>query len=106
MPRSGGWDPKDGTLRATAVEQIDQAFTNVDLALKTAGVTNGCKQVYSVKSYHVPLDDQAMEAMVRNLKAWMPEHRPIWTVIGVPRLALEEMKVEIDVVAYDEGKPE
>ncbi|KAK5120306.1 hypothetical protein LTR85_006512 [Meristemomyces frigidus] len=98
----GGWDPKDGTLRPTAVEQIDQAFANVDLTLKTAGVKDGFKQVYSVKSYHVPLNDQAMEAMVRNLKTWMPDHKPIWTVIAVPRLALEEMKVEIDVVAFDE----
>ncbi|KAK4548015.1 hypothetical protein LTR36_010735 [Oleoguttula mirabilis] len=97
----GGWDPENGALRATAVEQIDQAFANVALTLKTAGVKGGFTQVHSVKSYHVPLDNQAMEAMVRNLKHWMPEHKPIWTVIAVPRLALEDMKVEIDVVAFD-----
>jgi enamine deaminase RidA (YjgF/YER057c/UK114 family) len=39
--------------------------------------------------------------MVRELKKWTPDHKPIWTCIGVEKLAEDEMKVEIEVVAHD-----
>ena len=45
--------------------------------------------------------DEALEAMVKNFEKYMPDHRPIWTVIGVTGLAEEDMKVEIEVVAHD-----
>lgn len=32
----------------------------------------------------------------------MPNHQPIWTEIGVAKLGLDEMRVEIEVSAYDE----
>ena len=32
----------------------------------------------------------------------MPDHQPIWTCVGVPRLVEDDMKVEIEVVAHDE----
>ncbi len=32
----------------------------------------------------------------------MPDHRPITTCIGVKQLALEGMRVEVEVVAHDE----
>lgn len=39
--------------------------------------------------------------MVRNLRKWCGEdHMPIWTEIGVSTLALEAMRVEIEVEAY------
>ncbi|KAK8209351.1 endoribonuclease L-PSP [Phyllosticta capitalensis] len=97
----GGWEPKSGKIHAELNAQIDQAFANVDLTIKTAG-GKGWSQVYRVNSYHVPMNDEAMAAMVRNFKKWMPNHRPIWTCIGVPRLGDPEMKVEIEVVAHDE----
>ena len=82
-------------------EEIAIAFKNVETALKMVG-GKGWSQVYRVNSYHVPMNDEAMAAMVRNFKKWMPNHRPIWTCIGVPRLGDPEMKVEIEVVAHDE----
>lgn len=54
-----------------------------------------------MRSYHVPLDEKALTAMVTNLKKWCPDHAPIWTCVEVPALAEKEMKVEIEVVAYD-----
>ncbi|RAQ74880.1 L-PSP endoribonuclease family protein [Aspergillus flavus] len=80
--------------------KIDQAFANVDMNLKHAG-GKGWEQVFRVDSYHIPLDDEALEAMVRNLKEYMPNHEPIWTVLGVSRLAEDDMRVEIEVVAHD-----
>ena len=49
----------------------------------------------------MPLDDEALAAMVRNMKQFMPNHEPIWTCIGVTRLGQDDMRVEIEVVAHD-----
>lgn len=61
----------------------------------------GWEQVFRVNSYHVPLNDEAMEAMIRNFKKYMPNHAPIWTVLGVSRLGEDDMRVEVEVVAHD-----
>jgi len=42
-----------------------------------------------------------MGAVIRNFKKWMPDHQPIWTCLGVTRLAKDDMRVEIEVVAHD-----
>lgn len=81
-------------------DQIDQAFANVEHILKEAG-GKGWEQVFRVNSYHIPLDDRALAAMVRNFDKWMPNHKPLWTVIGVVKLGAEGMKVEIEVQAHD-----
>lgn len=39
--------------------------------------------------------------MKANFEKWMPNHAPIWTEIGVKRLGAPDMRVEIEVVAYD-----
>ncbi|KAJ9488820.1 hypothetical protein VN97_g4466 [Penicillium thymicola] len=96
----GGWNPRTGTFNQEISLQIDQAFANVDLNLKDAG-GKGWEQVFRINSYHVPLNPEAHEAMVRNFKKWMPGHAPIWTEVGVSRLGADAMKVEIEVVAHD-----
>ncbi|KAJ5240922.1 L-PSP endoribonuclease family protein [Penicillium citrinum] len=96
----GGWDPKTGVFLKEINEQIDQAFANVDLNLKDAG-GKGWEQVFRVNSYHVPINNEALDAMVRNFKRWMPNHQPIWTCVGVTRLGEDDMRVEIEVVAHD-----
>ncbi|EFQ33906.1 endoribonuclease L-PSP [Colletotrichum graminicola] len=77
----GGCDPETGEFYKEINAQIDQAFANVDLDLKDAG-GKGWEQVYRVNSYHVPINNEALGAMVRNLNKWMPNHRPIWTCVG------------------------
>ncbi|KAJ4321877.1 hypothetical protein N0V94_002711 [Neodidymelliopsis sp. IMI 364377] len=96
----GGWDRKTGSSPPEINAQIDQAFENVDHNLKDAG-GKGWPQVFRVNSYHVPIDDEALAAMKRNFKKWMPDHQPIWTCVGVTRLGAEDMRVEIEVVAFD-----
>lgn len=81
-------------------KQIDQAFKNVDLALRTAG-GQGWSQVYKVRSYHIPYNGEAGAAMLRNFKQWMPDHQPLYTCIGTTRLGEDDMRVEIEVEAYD-----
>ncbi|PYI02631.1 L-PSP endoribonuclease family protein [Aspergillus sclerotiicarbonarius CBS 121057] len=96
----GGWDPNTGVFYKEINAQIDQAFKNVELNLKDAG-SKGWEQVFRVNSYHVPINDEALEAMVRNFKKYMPDHEPIWTCVGVTRLGEDDMRVEIEVVAHD-----
>ncbi|KAL1596528.1 hypothetical protein SLS60_009175 [Paraconiothyrium brasiliense] len=96
----GGWDPQTGEIYREINKQIEQAFANVDLNLRDAG-GKGWEQVFRVNSYHVPLNNEALEAMVAGFKKWMPGHSPIWTCVGVQRLGEDDMRVEIEVVAHD-----
>lgn len=53
------------------------------------------------------MSEEMMAGLVRNLKKWMPEHRPILTVVGVTALGLEGMRLEVEVVAHErEGQGE
>ncbi|THX03208.1 endoribonuclease L-PSP [Aureobasidium pullulans] len=103
--QEGGWNPETGEFYKEINAQIDQAFDNCELNLRHAG-GQGWSQVVRVNSYHVPINNEALDAMVRNFKKWMPNHQPIWTCVGVPRLGEDDMRVEIEVVAVDEdGRP-
>jgi enamine deaminase RidA (YjgF/YER057c/UK114 family) len=96
---TGGWDPSTGVFPKEINAQMDQAFANVELNLKDAG-GKGWSQVFRVNSYHVPLNNEVLEAMVRNFKKWMPDHQPIWTCVGVSRLGEDDMRIEIEGSAY------
>ncbi|KAB2572132.1 RutC family protein YjgH [Lasiodiplodia theobromae] len=96
----GGWDPKTGVFEKEINAQIDLAFANVELCLQDAG-GKGWSQVYRVNSYHVPINNEALAAMVRNFKKYMPDHQPLWTCVGVTRLGEDDMRVEIEVVTHD-----
>jgi enamine deaminase RidA (YjgF/YER057c/UK114 family) len=100
---SGGWDYETGVISEDMNEQIDQAFANVQHVLKEAG-GKGWEQVFKVNSYHIPLDNRAMNAMARNFGKWMHKHKPLWTCVGVAKLrGGDMMRVEIEVQAYDKG---
>lgn len=107
MNVSGGWDPSATRMEDVGPSisddvdaQTDQAFANVEIALKDAG-GKGWQQVYSIRSLHVGLDAKATAAMTRNLRKYCPETPPIWTEYGVAALGLPEMRVEIEVEAFD-----
>ncbi len=106
MCKLGGWDPETSKVHEDLSDEIDQAFANVDLALKHAGGKGWC-QVYRINLYLITINDEAVGALVRNLKKWMPDHQPIMTAVGVNQLGLEGMRVEVEVVAHDpEGAEE
>lgn len=100
---TGGWDRITEKIPSDIEKQIEQAFENVEAALKTAG-SKGWEDVFSLTSHHMPMSDKAMEIMVRLLKKYCPNHQPIWTSLGVPALAFPDMKVEIEVRAYSPKK--
>jgi enamine deaminase RidA (YjgF/YER057c/UK114 family) len=100
----GGWDPKTSEVKSDLLEEIDQAFSNVELALKDAGIEDGWKSVFRVTSYHAGFDgdqERVFGKMVANFEKYMPGHEPIWTCVGVTALALPQMRIEIEVVAID-----
>ncbi|KAK9238579.1 Endoribonuclease L-PSP/chorismate mutase-like protein [Lipomyces kononenkoae] len=103
----GGWDPNTGVILKDLNEQIDLAFANVDRCLKDAG-GKGWSQVFRVNSYHIPLSDEAQEAMVRNFRKYMPVPHALWTCVEVTRLGGgPDMRIEIEVSAHDpEGAAE
>lgn len=59
-------------------------------------------QVFRVNSYHTTeLDPELFQIMAEQYQKWMPDHRPIWTQIGVRQLGAPGMRIEIEVSAYD-----
>ncbi|KAL4924247.1 RidA family protein [Aspergillus undulatus] len=98
----GGWDPETHQVHAGLAEEINQAFANVELALKDAG-GKGWSQVYRVRIFTTLVTDQeAIGVLVENLRKWMPDHKPVLTCVGVSELALPGMRVEIEAFAHDE----
>jgi enamine deaminase RidA (YjgF/YER057c/UK114 family) len=88
----GGWDGTF-TLSDDVHEQIRRAFANVASVLAEADAT--WAQVIDITSYHVELNEALLGTMVEELRRHCPDHQPLWTVVGVPFLALPAMKVEI-----------
>ena len=80
-------------------EEIAQAFRNVETNLKSAG-GKGWSQVFRVNTYHTEITPEVSAQVVANYKKYMPDHKPIWTCIGTPRLGDEKMRVEIEVAAH------
>ncbi|GAA5982334.1 hypothetical protein JCM10908_006602 [Rhodotorula pacifica] len=78
-------------------EQIDRAFDNIDALLKAAGL-RGWEDVYALRSYQVDMGER-WQYIAEKLQARIPGHRPLWTCLGVSRLAFAEMSVELEVEA-------
>lgn len=95
----GGWDSTSGEMKKDLFEEIDQAFENVDRNIKDAG-GKGWSQVFRVNSYHTDMSDEALGHMIENLRKWMPDHQPLLTCVGVTKLGLTGMRIEIEVSAY------
>lgn len=100
---AGGWDRETFKISTDIEEEYEQAFANVDTILRAAGGT-GWDQVYSMKTYHTEITPEITELTVKNARKWMPNHKPIWTQIGVKQLGLAEMRIEVEVVAHDPRK--
>ncbi|KAL8388130.1 hypothetical protein RB595_009435 [Gaeumannomyces hyphopodioides] len=95
----GGWDRETGKIPEDPLEEINQAFSNLDVALKDAG-GEGLSQVYRLNMYATDMPS-FMEHAGEATKKWFPNHRPLITAVGVASLALPGMRVEIEGVALD-----
>ncbi len=95
----GGWRPDTLEFPAgVSIEtEIQQAFDNVAFMLKAVGLD--WSNVAHVNSDHVPEADGAILAataeIARQFRKSMPNHKPIWTCLGVAALGDPRMRVEV-----------
>jgi enamine deaminase RidA (YjgF/YER057c/UK114 family) len=94
----GGWT-EDGTLVEDLQDHINLAFDNVEKVLKVAGATGGWNDVYLVRAFVVGLDSQTLEAVSKTVKEKWTSHKPVFTCVGVPALAIEGMRIEVEAEA-------
>jgi enamine deaminase RidA (YjgF/YER057c/UK114 family) len=94
----GGWDRLTEEYPKDLGTEIDQAFDNVEHALKQAGGT-GLDQVYKLRIYITEHMDNYVEPLVRNLKERFPDHGPLNTIVQVKAL-YKTMRIEIEAEAY------
>ena len=97
--KTGGWDRITEEIPHEIGKQIDQAFANVEHTIQKAG-GKGWEQVYKVRAYCVPLNNEALDHILRNFRKYCPNHQPLYTVVGVQRLGFDDMRVEIEVKAH------
>ncbi|CAO3619062.1 unnamed protein product [Cunninghamella echinulata] len=98
----GGWliDKEEGIRfnYTSKEEEVEQAFKNVESILNSVG--SSWKDVYVVKSYHIPLEKEIGGIFYKLFKKYIGDRAPLWTCIGVKELGIEGMTVEIEVTAY------
>ncbi|KAJ4263117.1 hypothetical protein NW762_006738 [Fusarium torreyae] len=92
----GGWNEK-GEIPSDPKLEVERAIQNVHEALQAAGL-RGWEDVYYVRSYHTDIDT-TLPLVVEGLKKSAPENPSGATAVGVARLALPDMKLEIEVDA-------
>ena len=81
----------------TLADEITQAFRNVERTLSSAGAK--WEHVIAVNSYHVGFTEDVNRIMTEQFRQHMPNHAPIWTLLGVAALGDPKMRVEIRVTA-------
>ena len=100
----GGWNPDtlDFPSGVPLESEINQAFDNVAFMLNSVGLD--WSNVAHINSYHTPEADGTILAataeMARQFRKRMPDHKPIWTCLGVAVLGDPGMHVEIRVTAF------
>lgn len=100
-PSGQGGETADGTLSPDFREQFAQAVENTRIVLAAAGAT--LADVAKITLLVVDHDRTRFRIMTEEVARAWGETRPAMTLIPVPALALEEMQVEIDVIAVVPG---
>ena len=98
----GGWNFETFEIKAGDIDgQVDLAFQNVEKVLQHAGL-KGWENVYLMRTYHTDIDS-SLGKVVEASKKYCPNHSPIWTAVGVPKLGEPSMLIEVEVEAYDDS---
>ncbi|MFN8544556.1 MAG: Rid family hydrolase [Candidatus Binatia bacterium] len=75
--------------------QAQQALRNMARVLAEAGAS--MDDVVDLTSFHLDVD--AMADVVAAIREAFPRHQPAWTAVGVTRLAMPAMQIEIKATA-------
>lgn len=100
----GGWDPNTSQIHESHEDEVEQAFANVELALKDAGGL-GWSQVFRINLFMTDINERTMAALKTAMEKWLPDHKPVVTGVGVAALAVPGMTVEVEVWAHDPDGP-
>lgn len=93
-----GGEFEDGTHAEGYEAQVKQAFHNLLTALRSVGAEP--KDVAKLTVYIVDNSAERLEAYGAELAVtWGEAPKPTCTVVGVPRLALDDMLFEVEAVA-------
>jgi enamine deaminase RidA (YjgF/YER057c/UK114 family) len=93
--------PDGPPVAVTAMDdQVQLALANVATVLENAGMTPA--DVVKVTLYTTDVDEFS-RAYATHARALFGDNLPASTLVGVTRLALPEMKVEIEVTAVADG---
>ncbi|WXC56552.1 hypothetical protein SNK03_002485 [Fusarium graminearum] len=92
----GGFTDK-GEMPSDVKDEVEQAVQNVEDVLKAAGL-RGWEDVYYVRHYHTDID-VTLPLVTEAVKRKVPNNRPGGVAAGVTRLALPNMRIEIEVDA-------
>lgn len=83
----------DGTTPSDPVEQIRQALSNLSRSLEAAGA--GVKDIMKITYYIVDFDHNNPRHRAPLMK-FLGEHRPVSTLVPVPKLAIPDIIFEIE----------
>jgi len=78
-------------------EQLELAFANLGVALRSAGLDYG--DVFQLRTYVVDHSADKLAALGQVIAKYWPQRPPVQTLLGVAALALPDMRFEVDAVA-------
>lgn len=92
-----GGEDNNGNLANEFVDQLKQAFANLQVALTAAGARP--EHVVKINTFIVDHDELKLEQLTSETLAFWGQNPPAQTLVPVPRLALDGMLFEIDAIA-------
>lgn len=94
----GGEEDTSGKLSNDFRRQTQYALRNIETALRSQGLD--MKSIVKVTTLVVAHDAEKLRILTEEFyKAWPDKKFPVNTLIPVPRLAIDNMLVEIDAIA-------
>lgn len=92
-----GWDVTGKVVSNEFEPQLAQAFANLSAALDAAGA--GPEHVTKITSFIVDHDESKLESFRAQVTQLFGDPLPASTLLGVERLALDDLLFEIEAIA-------
>ena len=92
-----GWDEEGNVVSTQYGPQVQKAFANLRLALAGAGA--GPEHVAKITSFIVDHDETKLEPFRKEVGRLFGDRLPASTLLGVDRLARNDLLFEIEAIA-------
>ncbi|MFD4367914.1 RidA family protein [Rhodococcus sp. NPDC058521] len=90
-------DAHGHTTSSDFATQLDRAFTNLGIALRSAGLDYA--DVFALRTFVVDHDMGKLEVLGKKIAEIWGDRPPVQTLLGVAALALPGMLFEVDAIA-------